>query len=227
MEDKFKLNSVMGDEDRDGGKAMVGLRMSRVNHSCRPNASRAYDEAARVNILFALKDIQKDEEICVTYCNFARIDPERPTAGMSPQEQEFDATQESLKFNWGITCPDDCYCKDPAVRKLVLEGRKLDFLMENWAVIGETEASLMAGEKLLDILRELNISWIHWAAIEFDLFRIALMKRKTFAKACNYIRAVANVYRIITPYSKYTRNYEKLAVEPKEDGHYLMMDMFL
>ncbi len=205
---------------------MVGLRSSRINHSCRPNASRAYDEAARVNIIFALKDIQEGEEISMTYNNFARLDSERPTAGMSPPEKEFDAVQESLKFNWGITCSCDCYCKDPAVRKLVLEGRKLDWLIEYRGMKGETEAALANGEKLLDIFRELNISWIHRASIEFDLFRIALMKRKTLPMADKYIQAVVEAYRIMTPYSKYTKNYEKLMEDPEEDGHYLRMEMF-
>jgi len=28
--------------------------------------------------------------------------------------------------NWGITCPPDCYCKNPQAKKLVLiEGKKL------------------------------------------------------------------------------------------------------
>jgi len=97
LESKFQLNSVAGDEDRDGGKDIVGLRISRVNHDCRSNAARIYDDGARVDVLFALRDIQPGEEVCVNYCSFARMDLSRPTARLRPPEMEFSVYAQSLK----------------------------------------------------------------------------------------------------------------------------------
>jgi len=57
LEVKFKINSIAGHPARDGGKDYVALRVSRVNHDCKPNAGYVYDEVARVEILFAQRDI--------------------------------------------------------------------------------------------------------------------------------------------------------------------------
>lgn len=222
LEAKFQLNSVAGDEDRDGGKNIVGLRISRVNHDCRPNAARIYDDGARVDVLFALRDIQPGEEICVTYCSFGRMDVSRPTARLRPPEMEFSVYPMTLKLNWNIVCPTDCYCKDPNARKLVMEGRRLNDEIQFQADRGNTEAALMAGEKLLEIHGKFNLSWTQRASINLDLFRISLMKRKTLARADRYIQATLQVYKAICPYSKFTQNFERLQKRPDMDEHYLM-----
>jgi len=223
LEAKFQLNSVVGDEDRDGGKDIVGLRISRVNHDCRPNAARIYDDGARVDILFSLRDIQPGEEICVTYCSFARMDLSRPTARLRPPEMEFSVYPESLKLNWNIVCPVNCYCKDPEARKLVMEGRRLNDDIQFLADRANTEEALLAGEKLLDIYRKLNLSWTQRASINFDLFQISLMKRKTFSKAQRYIKVTLQIYKAICPNSKFTKRYERLQKRPESDEHYLIM----
>ena len=199
LEAKFQLNSVAGDEDRDGGKNIVGLRISRVNHDCRPNAARIYDDGARVDILFSLRDIQPGEEICVTYCSFARMDLSRPTARLRPPEMEFSVYPQSLKLNWNIVCPVNCYCKDPEARKLVMEGRRLNDDIQFHADRSNTREALSAGDKLLGIHRRLNLSWTQRAFIKIDLFQISLMKRETIFKTYQYIRDTLQVYKSICP----------------------------
>ena len=74
LQDKFNLNEWPSAWPcRDNGKSYVGLRISRVNHNCRPNAARIYDEVARVEILYALQDIPPGEEICYSYYIFPHI----------------------------------------------------------------------------------------------------------------------------------------------------------
>ncbi len=68
---KFRINAMAGHPERDGGANIVGLRIARVNHDCRPNAGYIYDETAHVQILFAQRDIHPGEEICISYCSFA------------------------------------------------------------------------------------------------------------------------------------------------------------
>ena len=67
MLDKFNLNQTTGDPSRDSGRPQLGLRISRLNHDCDPNAGYNYCDASRVQILYANRDILKGEEICISY----------------------------------------------------------------------------------------------------------------------------------------------------------------
>lgn len=223
LEVKFQVNSLAGDASRDGGKNYVGVRISRVNHDCRPNAGYIYDEKARVEIIFAQRDIHQGEEVCICYCSFASLNQERPTAYLSP-EDEFQFIRRTLSTTWGITCPEDCYCKDPLIQELVLEGRRISEEMDILAGRGWIEDALLVGEKLLDIHARLNVSWLSKAGAAFYCFQIALRKRKTLERAKVYIRTVYDIYRTICPYSEYTEKYERMLNHPETDGNYLSME---
>ena len=148
-------------------------------------------------------DIQPGEEICVSYCSFARLDQLRPNAGVSP-EIEFVICRMTLKAKWGITCPLDCFCKDPGTRQLVLEGRRLNDDINSAAAVGSIEGILKAVEKRLEIEVELNMSWSEIAKLGSELYRIALMKEKTFPKAYQFLKDIQGLNGMIRPHSKYT-----------------------
>lgn len=227
LEVKFQVNSMAGHPARDGGKNVVGLRVARVNHDCRPNAGYIYDETARVEIIFSQREIEPGVEVCICYCSFASLNTERPmpaTARLNP-EAEFQFIQQTLLNTWGITCPAGCYCKDPTARQLVLEGRCIKNKVDFQAGRGWIEDALNSGEKLLDIQRRLNLSWICKTGTELYLFQIAVRSRKTLDQAEPYIKAVNQVYSIICPYSESTsRKYEKLLSDPENDGNYMIME---
>ena len=61
--EKFDCNSFRGDEYVQQGRNCVSLRVSRVNHSCSPNAGYTC-ETDKVGILYSNRDIQQGEEIC-------------------------------------------------------------------------------------------------------------------------------------------------------------------
>ena len=142
MEAKFKLNSFQEPPYLENGKQFLGLRSSRVNHNCSPNAAISYDYVARVQIIFSLRDIQPGEEICICYYAHLTLDMEPdsvvrrrdpPVAvlrsmiqqGKNPREFDFIVNESNLKLNWGIICPEDCFCKNPEKRKLILKAKQL------------------------------------------------------------------------------------------------------
>jgi len=69
-----------------------------------------------LNILFALEDIKKGEEICILYMGFVDIN-----ATMSPK-----TARRIMRAKWGITCDQNCLCFDKAFYQKVKQGRKLD-----------------------------------------------------------------------------------------------------
>lgn len=220
---KFFVNSFTGNEFLDGGKDYVAVRISRSNHNCRPNVGHVYDDKARVQILFAQRDIHPGEEVCLTYCSFANFKPERISARPIPEE-EFQAVRNMLLSFWGITCSKECFCNDHSIQQLVLEGRKLDKEMKALAEKGWTEDALLAGEKLVDIQTTLNVSWLDKARTNFFCFQIALQRRKTLQRARKHIQAAYDVYKTICPYSENTLKYERLLDHPETDDNYLCME---
>jgi len=227
---KFIHNYLLINYNLEGQK-LVALRISRLNHSCQANAASIYDETACVAILFAQKDIQPGEEICICYYRPFNKFPVEHRSGLPDWsvEEELDFIKNSTLHLSGITCPTDCSCKDPAVRNLVNEAAKLyhsailNFVREN-----QMGAAMEAGERLLDIHRQLNMSWVDRANAEHLLFQIALMKSEFLLKAVEFIGSVVELYKKICPYSeRLTKKYEKLLDQPESHFNYLRIDRAL
>ena len=208
LEAKFKLNAFGGHEERDDGRNILGLRSSRINHSCRPNAGISYDDVARVRIVIAQQDIQKGEEICIMYSFFGcynSITPnQEPSEEKCPEELEFANIERSLKKNWNITCPSDCFCKNPRSKKLVMEGRRLFEKMQSLATESRIDEALKAGDDLLKIDAELNFSWNQRGEIYTELFEIAIKAGKR-EKALQYVESNYKICQILYPFSDATQ----------------------
>ena len=208
----------------------VALRIARVNHACRPNAATIYDETARVAILFAQQDIQPGEEICICYYSpFFKLDSLVRTPGINPEwnmEQEFQFLKaKSLTSMHGITCPSECSCYDLTVPALVHEGRKIQETVIELAFTNKIGEALAAGDKLLAVHRRLDISWVHRAYADYNLFRVAILKSETLPRANEYIRSAVDLFRKICPYSeKLTKKFERLMEHPETDPNYLAID---
>lgn len=222
-EHKFSINSLGKNLDRESGKPCVGLRISRVNHSCRPNSANFYDSTAKVEILIALQDIQEGEEISRQYLNFGFLDSSRPSTGMTSQHELY--TYRRLLFNkWDISCPSDCFCQQPSTNALVLEGRKLDEIIVDLVRKGCTEQALEIGDKLLQIHSFLNLSWVERAGVHSRLFQIGILKRKTCSIACKHIKLAVDIFKICAPFSTFTKQLEINLMYPQKHANYLRLE---
>ncbi len=214
MKEKFQFNHFDGNEERDGGKPLLGLRSSRLNHSCRPNAAIAHDATARVNIVFAQRDINPGEEVCVIYILFGCLETSgSPYMQMmngeittKPSEiyEELEEIQETYRYKWGFNCPADCSCKDADVRRLVGKGnqafRRLLFL----ALETRFDEAMKAGEKVLETVGQLNISWADKAYVHFLMYEIAMTSGKMKEKAKKNLEEVYKKDRITSPFAEKT-----------------------
>jgi len=230
LEAKFNLNAFGCYVGSDGGGSL-SLRISRVNHACRANAAISYDDVACVNILFSLRDIQPNEEISVSYshfCNFldstvrkGDLDEEvHPSIGENPEQlecAEFDIMEDRLESQYGITCPSNCDCKNPRLRKLCMEGKKLYRKMLTLASKSRFEEALKVGERLLEMDRELDPSWIQRAGISFQMFEFAMVKAETRNRARRYLQMSYDCSQIFFPFSGRTRFAQKMLSHHPED----------
>ncbi len=197
----------------------LGLRIARLNHSCRPNAATIYDEEACVEIVFAQHDILPGEEICITYCTLSKI--EGPTADVS-LERHLSYVEKRLTSR-GVICPLDCHCKDPAVHKLIMEEKKVNDRISAFAEKARTEDALATAEKLLGIHKRLDVApWFQSARTLFGMHSLAAGRQRTLAKGDDYIRETLKIFGTICPYSERTKRC-KLVVRNREATPYYLL----
>jgi len=213
LREKFLTNAIAGHPERDDGRPYIALRISRLNHNCRPNAANYSDEVARVDVLYALYDIQPGEEICISYTSFSDISLVRQYSYL-PEIFEYSKIQKDLS-KWGIKCARDCYCKNPDAWAMIREGRKLGAEIKALAEKRKINEALRKGDQLLDIHQRLNESWLLRARTQFELYKIAKKKPipENIAKAREHLRAACDTYKIICPFSATTKHYERLIKE--------------
>jgi len=225
---KFIGNRFLG-ENMEGQMA-VALRIARVNHSCKPNAATIYDETARVAILFALDNIEPGEEISICYYSpFFKLESNQVIPDINPEwslEEELNFVKNRMLFiTYGITCSPDCSCYDPVIRSLIQEGRRLHDTVTTLARQHNIKEALAVGEKLLDVHRRLNVSWIYRGYTHFLLFQMGIGRSEMIPKAMEHILSAAELFKKICPYSeKLTKKFEKLLVHPELDRNYRAID---
>ena len=216
LEDKFNKNALASSNEHQaatGKRGYVALRISRVNHNCDANAGRNYDDGASVEILYAQRDIQPGEEVCISYCSFNNISIERrcpivykssKNANELTPEEEFHCVKVSLESNWGITCPVDCFCNDPVIKSLVVRARQLRIDVDMWVHSqNRPMTALKIIKDLLTIQNKVHSSLISKAKTHYAVYEIASSCSR-IEEANEHIRFVYSVCSAICPYSTNT-----------------------
>ncbi len=178
-----------------------------MNHDCRPNAGYSYDETARVEIVFAQREIQPGEEICISYFTYAT--QHYDITGKNLAEQ-YRLDQMALVTKHGVICPKECSCNDPSRKDLNIECGRLYTELYRSAASGRIEEALAAGDKILDLTHRLNSTWFIKASLGQNLFQIASASSKTEARGEKYFKDSLKVWQIIAPFSEMTKTLETL-----------------
>ena len=215
------MNSVWG---AGGTQMVIGLRTSRLNHNCRPNVGTSYDDTARVIILFAQRDIHPGEEMCINCSHFGFLESDCLTNVMSAKDAlKFE--QSSLFKKFGFTCPEDCYCKDPQARDLVMKGAKFYLKMQAEADKDLVEEAIAAGEVVIESYEKLGVCWYTEARLHYNLFELGVASSKTLSRALKHLESCLKIRRIIAPFSEeQTLSLEELLKNPGKHPSYLGID---
>jgi hypothetical protein len=158
--------------------------VARLNHSCRPNAQHAWNEARGIEVVHAVRDIQEGEELTLSYL-----------AGGPSKER-----QGSLKEYFGFDCACEA-CSLPAAELKASDARlqraqKLDEAIGDPRRVRHLPDRALADCKaLLDVYRDEVIFDLRLPRLYYDAFQIAAMhadaaRASVFANACADARAV-------------------------------------
>ena len=205
------LNNQMGcgsDDDDDSG---VFVTMSRINHSCMPNAEHYFSDKDKVKRVFACRDIQAGEEICIAYIDSFTV----PTSQRRQQ----------LQARYGINCRCAA-CLQPELAAQLDRLVELDGAVPQLAQQPRTlHMAIAKGEEVIKLLDSVQSSLTSYARAYYDLFQISILKPgKYHAQAVQYIKSAAeygvNVFGDGEPQ---TLRYQALAANPQQHRNYGLM----
>jgi len=102
---------------------------------------------SQINILIALRDIRKGEEICRSYVGFGLI-----TKMVTP---EF--TRRILRDVWGIVCDKNCVCYDKAYYEKIKLGWELRLSMVRFESAETVNEVFVEGNKCVELENQLKL----------------------------------------------------------------------
>jgi len=142
----------------------VFANVSRINHSCRPNAKHTWNSILKKQTVYALRTIPEGEEITLSYLE----------SGSSAERQQ------TLKEAFNFTCACEVCSLPPAELKAsdarILHAQRLDKTIGNWDSARNSPAKLMKnGRKLLSIYNEEGIKDDRLPNLYYDIFQIVNM----------------------------------------------------
>lgn len=148
-------------------------RMSRVNHSCNPNAFHIYDVNFKVKILVSERDIHVGDEICISYPNW-----DDPSSNVSPQDARL-----GLQMKWGIECDPNCRCYDSNVLHYVAQARNLDDQIFEKTRTADIKGAMDAADNLITLHEAQGTKLMSMMRTYYDRFQLSIMTKKTLHKA--------------------------------------------
>jgi hypothetical protein len=176
MSEKFDMNSFRCGAGVDG----ICLRLSRVNHACRPNASHHSDDITGVKILYSTSEILPGEEICISYTGCFDFAQQLPPNDLS---------------KWGFGHDADCaWLNSPS---LIKRGHELDEMIKRDSLCKDGRAFLYVAE-LLSIHDSLgSFMGLLRSRTLFDGFQIGMMRKKTVEKALEYMKESVRMDKMV------------------------------
>lgn len=205
LRQKFENNELGGDARNHNGNNYVALRIARVNHSCVPNAAHIYCDTTKCEILYACRDIQEGEEICISYRFLTNIERPSEYVGLTVEE-EFKSIKQTIKVSWGFVCPENCACNSGSLVDRVSKAREL---YAEFRQLGRSDpiTALRLIDQLLTVMNSLNASWVAKANVHYEAYKLAIRHPNLVRLAAQHIENVCKIYAVVSPLSKDTQTY--------------------
>ncbi|KAF0690201.1 Aste57867_18392 [Aphanomyces stellatus] len=144
--DKFLRNAAeIGD-----GKAGLGMRLSRMNHACDPNAALVFDPTLRVKIVYDERDIAPGDAICISYTVFNGFFSGRRPSMPSPRR--------SRTIGALLATPT---CAVAAVAR----SRLVDPMVDHWMRLRQFDAALAVVHELEALATTAHAPFMTWWSI--------------------------------------------------------------
>lgn len=185
-------------------------------------------------VVFAERDIEEGEEICVNYTLFSETSWQLVLFAGNATNQEGWTPKKSrklLKSKYSIICPSDCFCRTEGLEEDIALSRTM-----NEAILAtlngnvedlahEAEISLQILVKLLVMQRKVKSMLFDRIRILGMGFEIAVRQKKTLPLAMEFVtEAYEMLTKILHPQVEYLQKYEKWMKDPASHEDYLKFE---
>jgi hypothetical protein len=192
--DKFELNYLGRADDNP----VIGIRIARANHTCRPNAYHFFETATRAMLLLTSAPIAKGDEINISYTNCM-------TASSATS---------LLQAKWGVFCPDGCACKSSSWVDQMAWVAELDQQATDQLTHREGEEALRGFKDLLLLKESLQSSASTTTLTLYDCFQAAIALGHV-PEALSFVKqAFALAEQSFGPASEKALKYKTLVEDP-------------
>jgi hypothetical protein len=161
-----------------------------------------------------MRQIKAGEEICSCYKSFQ----ESLNVGKYPPKIFLQKISDLLKGKWGIFCPSDCACQDPAILPLLEEMPRLTKAFANSGKKGDFNTCLAELKTLLELSNNhpglrgemtLKVGLLSFA------FHAAIVLENRKAEALEFLNEVNEILsKIEFPDSSKSRRYKQIINDP-------------
>jgi MYND finger/SET domain len=171
---KFANNSMGCSDEAQSPASNRGLflNLSRINHDCLGNTEHMYLENRGVKILVACRLIAAGEEITISYGDFRFYT---------------DIRQAALFNRYCFWCRCSA-CTNTSINADLRKMTHLDDEILRVGSMGMTEIAMKKGQELLKLYDKYAMSSWHTFRTHYDMFQMAVTKRKTLPIAKSQIR---------------------------------------
>lgn len=146
--------------------------ISRINHSCVPNVYHSWNCFKKFETVYALKDIEKNEEIVTSYIDL-----------YADRDTRKNQLKKSFRF---ICCCQICKNDSSNIKKSDIRRKVLNQLDQEIALFAfkNPEKAIIKGEQLLKYLKDEDMYYLanYVGRIAYDVFQIMLTNIKTNKK---------------------------------------------
>jgi hypothetical protein len=191
------------------GETGVFVTMSRVNHHCLGNSDHQYLQHRDAMILVASGDINEGEEVTFAYViNTPRI------------ERNMRLT---LYYEFLCSCS---VCTDPGLEAKLSESRELDDAILRVGSTGQIDLAIRKGLRLIEIYDEIGeCSWLYKRTY-YDLFQVAITKKRYVKDGEKYIRKAYEAALAYTQdeHDPTVQRMKGLMQSPESHSSYLILE---
>lgn len=170
LSDKFLINAIGTGDCFPSSEHHIFVNMSRVNHHCVGNSDHFYISQHKVAILPATRTIVPGDEVTFSYIDYMT------------HPEVYDHMFEIWKFR------SDCSaCTTSITRRKLLAIKKLDGMVLSMGMLGRFDEAIEIGNRLLGIYHELQYSLAAIYRTYYDMFQMAVARKRTLKQARTYI----------------------------------------
>ena len=224
LADKFALNMLGGTPGTGESSSAVCIKMSRVNHSCLPNAYQVDEPGYGVKMLIVRRSIKEGEEITIAYLD--HFDPVRFNDATTARGAGLGKLILSEKY--GIKCSSDCACHEEVYLEEVQRAGELDAMILKQGSYGKVQDALRNVDSLLRLFDKpdsaTSAPTTRLRAL-YDGFQIGITKRATLKKAMKYAKeAHVLAVHVYGSGSEEAVKWKRYLEMPSSHRNYLLRD---